>query len=43
VGRRPMFVKGNPEGLYREARKKIGFKKVLDFLPFEPTEQKDGI
>jgi cytosine/adenosine deaminase-related metal-dependent hydrolase len=33
---RPMFVKGDPAGLYREARRKIGFKKVLDFLPFEP-------
>jgi hypothetical protein len=31
-----MFVKGDPGSLYIEARKKIGFKKVLDFLPFEP-------
>ncbi|MDR1105046.1 MAG: amidohydrolase family protein [Treponema sp.] len=31
-----MFIKGDPAGLYREARRKIGFKKVLDFLPFEP-------
>jgi hypothetical protein len=31
-----MFVKGNPAGLYAEVRKKIGFKKVLDYLPFEP-------
>jgi cytosine/adenosine deaminase-related metal-dependent hydrolase len=36
VGGRPMFVKGDPQGLYRTARKKIGFKKELDFLPFEP-------
>jgi cytosine/adenosine deaminase-related metal-dependent hydrolase len=36
VGGRPMFVKGDPAGLYREARRKIGFKKVLDYLPFEP-------
>jgi cytosine/adenosine deaminase-related metal-dependent hydrolase len=36
VGNRSMFVKGDPAGLYREARRKIGFKKVLDFLPFEP-------
>jgi 5-methylthioadenosine/S-adenosylhomocysteine deaminase len=46
VGQRPMFVKGDPEGFYRQIRKKIGFKKVLDFLPFEPTEpteQKDGV
>jgi hypothetical protein len=42
VGQRPVFVKGDPEGLYRQVREKIGFKKVLDFLPFEPTEQKDG-
>jgi hypothetical protein len=31
-----MFVKGDPAGLYKECRRKIGFKKVLDFLPFEP-------
>ena len=36
VGKRPMFVKGDPAGLYTEARKKIGFKKELDYLPFEP-------
>ncbi|MDR0601976.1 MAG: amidohydrolase family protein [Treponema sp.] len=36
VAGRPMFIKGDPAGLYREARRKIGFKKVLDFLPFEP-------
>ncbi|MDR2370854.1 MAG: amidohydrolase family protein [Treponema sp.] len=36
VAGRPMFVKGDPAGLYREARRKIGFKKILDFLPFEP-------
>jgi cytosine/adenosine deaminase-related metal-dependent hydrolase len=36
VGKRSMFVKGDPAGLYREARREIGFKKVLDFLPFEP-------
>jgi cytosine/adenosine deaminase-related metal-dependent hydrolase len=39
VGERPMFVKGDPAGLYTEARKKIGFKKVLDYLPFEPELQ----
>jgi cytosine/adenosine deaminase-related metal-dependent hydrolase len=38
VGRRPMFVKGDPAGLYTECRRKIGFKKVLDYLPFEPQE-----
>jgi cytosine/adenosine deaminase-related metal-dependent hydrolase len=36
VATRPMFVIGNPEGLYLEVRRKTGFKKVLDFLPFEP-------
>jgi len=34
-----MFVKGDPAGLYREVRKKIGFKKELDYLPFEPSKQ----
>jgi len=41
VGNREMFVKGDPEGLYKEARRKIGIKKVLDYLPFEPAEQAD--
>jgi cytosine/adenosine deaminase-related metal-dependent hydrolase len=36
VAKRPMFVIGDPASLYIEARKKIGYKKVLDFLPFEP-------
>jgi cytosine/adenosine deaminase-related metal-dependent hydrolase len=36
VAGRPMFVIGDPARLYAEARKKIGFKKVLDYLPFEP-------
>jgi cytosine/adenosine deaminase-related metal-dependent hydrolase len=36
IGRRPMFVIGDPAGLYSECRSKIGFKKVLDYLPFEP-------
>jgi cytosine/adenosine deaminase-related metal-dependent hydrolase len=36
VGNRDMFVKGDPAGLYNEVRKKIGFKKKLDYLPFEP-------
>jgi hypothetical protein len=39
VGKRPMFVKGDPAGLYAAARRKIGFKKVLDYLPFEPELQ----
>ena len=36
AGGREMFVKGDPAGLYNEVRRKIGFKKVLDYLPFEP-------
>jgi cytosine/adenosine deaminase-related metal-dependent hydrolase len=36
VGKRLMFVKGDPAGLYAACRRKIGFKKVLDYLPFEP-------
>jgi cytosine/adenosine deaminase-related metal-dependent hydrolase len=36
VGKKTMFVKGDPAGIYSEARKKIGFKKKLDYLPFEP-------
>jgi cytosine/adenosine deaminase-related metal-dependent hydrolase len=36
VADRPMFVIGNPGALYRDVRKKIGYKKILDFLPFEP-------
>jgi cytosine/adenosine deaminase-related metal-dependent hydrolase len=39
VGNRDMFVKGDPAGLYTEARKKIGFKKELDYLPFEPAQE----
>lgn len=36
VDGRSMFVKGDPAGLYREVRRKVGFKKLLDYLPFEP-------
>jgi len=39
VNNKPMFVKGDPAGLYREVRKKIGFKKELDYLPFEPEQE----
>jgi hypothetical protein len=35
-GKRHMFVKGDPAGLYNQVREKIGFKKKLDYLPFEP-------
>jgi len=37
VGERPMFVIGDPAALYRKIRQRTGFKKVLDFLPFEPA------
>lgn len=36
VSGRRMFVFGDPSGLYAEVRRKVGFKKVLDYLPFEP-------
>jgi cytosine/adenosine deaminase-related metal-dependent hydrolase len=36
LGKKPMFVMGDPAGLYTGCRQKIGFKKVLDYLPFEP-------
>ena len=39
VGNKAMFVKGDPAGLYKEVRKKIGFKKELDYLPFEPDKE----
>jgi hypothetical protein len=39
VGNKQMFVKGDPAGLYNEVRKKIGFKKMLDYLPFEPVQE----
>ena len=35
VAGRAMFVKGDPAGLYAEVRRKIGFKKELDYLPFD--------
>jgi cytosine/adenosine deaminase-related metal-dependent hydrolase len=36
VGGRAMFVKGDPAGLYTGIRKKIGFRKILDFMPIDP-------
>jgi cytosine/adenosine deaminase-related metal-dependent hydrolase len=42
VGRRPMFVVGDPAALYREIRQRTGFKKILDFLPFEPGTQAEA-
>jgi len=38
VGKRPMFVRGDPRGLYKEMRRKVGFKKELDYLPFDPDD-----
>ncbi|MDR2741365.1 MAG: amidohydrolase family protein [Treponema sp.] len=35
VGGRSMFISGDPAALYRSVRKKVGLKKILDFLPFE--------
>jgi cytosine/adenosine deaminase-related metal-dependent hydrolase len=40
IGGREMFVIGDPAALYRHIREAIGYKKKLDFLPFEPDEQK---
>jgi hypothetical protein len=39
IAGRDMFVAGDPLSLYRHIRDAIGFKKILDFLPFEPLEQ----
>ena len=39
VNKRPMFVIGDPAALYREIRKRTGYEKILDFLPFEPVTQ----
>jgi hypothetical protein len=35
VDGRTMFVKGDPEGLYRSVRAAVGFAKKLDYLPFD--------
>ena len=37
IGGRMMFVKGDPAGLYGKARRTIGFKKMLDYIPFDPA------
>jgi cytosine/adenosine deaminase-related metal-dependent hydrolase len=36
VGGRSMFAAGDPASLYRTVRTRMGFKKELSFLPFEP-------
>jgi cytosine/adenosine deaminase-related metal-dependent hydrolase len=38
-GKRHLFVKGDPAGLYIKVREKLGFKKKLDYLPFEPEQE----
>jgi cytosine/adenosine deaminase-related metal-dependent hydrolase len=43
VANRPMFIVGDPAALYREIRQRTGFKKILDFLPFEPDACPDEI
>jgi len=40
VGKKDMFVKGDPAFLYNEVRRKVGFKKKLDYLPFEPIGER---
>ena len=40
VDKRPMFVIGDPNELYMEIRRRIGYNKTLDFLPFEPHGEK---
>jgi len=39
VGKKDMFVKGDPAALYNEVRKKVGYNKILDYLPFEPAAE----
>ena len=39
AGGRAMFIKGDPSGLYSGIRRKVGFKKILDFLPFDPDSE----
>lgn len=36
IGGRKVLVKGEPDSLYREMRKAVGFDKKLEYLPFEP-------
>ena len=44
VAKKEMFVIGDPAGLYNEVRRKVGLKKELDYLPFEPEAgQKEGL
>lgn len=35
VGGRPLYAKGAPVSLYKAVREAVGFKKYLDYLPFD--------
>jgi len=35
IGGRPMLCKGAPATLYKGVREAVGFKKRLDYMPFE--------
>lgn len=37
VAGQQMFIVGDPASLYREVRQRVGFKKILEFLPFDPS------
>jgi hypothetical protein len=43
VGKRRMFVAGDPAALYSEVRRKLGFRKILDYLPFETAAEDRGL
>lgn len=43
VNGRKMFVRGNPEALYKSVRKSLGFAKKLDYLPFEVSKTTEGV
>jgi cytosine/adenosine deaminase-related metal-dependent hydrolase len=40
TGGRTMFVKGDPAALYTNVRQKTGFKKMLDYMPFDLAYEK---
>ncbi|MDR1910193.1 MAG: amidohydrolase family protein [Spirochaetaceae bacterium] len=42
VGGKTRFITGDPAALYTALREKTGFRKVLDFLPFEPEAANRG-
>ena len=43
VKNRSMFIIGDPAALYMEIRRRIGYNKVLDFLPFDPVSEGENI